>query len=166
MIPEEVWEREMKKVILAVLASILWVPALWAASGDVMAPIRQFIDGFNKGDTASGFAAYATGDVSITDEFAPFHWAGPDAAHAWAEAYDKHVKATGVTHGGVKYGSPARSETEGDLAYVVIPATYSYKEHGRSMTEKGQMTFVLHSQGGAWKISGWTWTGEQPHAAR
>ncbi len=156
----------MKKVVLVVLASVLWVPALWAAAGDVMAPIRQFIDGFNSGDTNSGFAAYATGDIQIIDEFAPYHWTGRKAAHTWADGYDKHAKATGVTGGSVKYGEPTRTEMEGDLAYVVIPTTYVYKEHGQPMKENGQMTFVLRSQAGAWKISGWTWTGEKPHPAK
>lgn len=156
----------MKKLMLAVLALVVMVPALWAAAGDVMVPIRQFIDGFNTGDTKSGFAAYATGDIGITDEFAPFHWSGPNAAHAWADGYDKHANASGVTDGVVKYGEPTRTETEGNLAYVVIPTTYLYKEHGQPMTESGQMTFVLRSQGGAWKISSWTWTGEKPHSPK
>ena len=156
----------MKKAVLALLASVLCAPALWAVSGDVMAPIRQFIDGFNKGDTTSGFAAYAKGPTSIIDEFAPFHWIGPEAAHAWADGYDKHTKASGVTDGNVQYGSATRTEIEGDAAYVIVPCTYLYKENGKSMTEKGQMTFVLSSQDGAWKISSWTWTGETPHAAK
>ena len=47
----------MKKAILATLATVLLVPAALAATpGDVTAPIRQFIDGFNSGDTASAFA--------------------------------------------------------------------------------------------------------------
>lgn len=37
---------------------------------------RQFIDGFNKGDTKSAFAAC---DISIIDEFAPHLWTGPNA---------------------------------------------------------------------------------------
>jgi hypothetical protein len=156
----------MKKVVLAVLTCVLAVPVMWAASGDTMAPIRQFIDGFNTGDTKSGFAAYATGDISITDEFAPFHWSGPDAAHSWAAGYDKHAQATGVTDGSVKYGEPTRTEMQGDLAYVIVPTTYLYKEHGQPMRESGQMTFVLRLQSGTWKIAGWTWTGEKPHPAR
>jgi hypothetical protein len=156
----------MKKAMLAVLASVLWVPALWAASSDVMAPIRQFIDGFNTGDTKSAFAAYAKGDIIIIDEFTPYHWSGPDAAHAWADGYEKHATATGVTDGSVKYGSPTRTEIEGDSAYVILPATYLYKEHGKPMVEKAQLTVVLRSEGGTWKISGWTWTGEKPHAAK
>lgn len=154
----------MKHALLA-LAAILLVPCAFAASADVMTPIRQFIDGFNNGDAKITFAAYATGDILIIDEFAPHRWAGPNAAHEWADAYDKHAHATGVSDGSVKYGKPTRTEIEGNVAYVIVPTVYNYKQDGRPTTEEGQMTFVLRVQDGAWKISAWTWSGVRPHPA-
>jgi len=134
---------------------------------DVTEPIRQFIDGFNNGDTKAGYAAYANGSITITDEFAPHLWTGRNAAHAWAADFDKHAQATGVSEGSVKYGNPTRTEVEGDLAYVVIPTTYVYKEHGKPTEEEGQMTFVLlHRRDAGWKIRAWTWTGVKPHPAK
>jgi ketosteroid isomerase-like protein len=158
----------MKKVILALLASVLLVPAgMAAAPGDVTAPIRQFIDGFNTGDVKSAYAAYATtGDILIVDEFAPHRWIGPHAAQDWAADYDKHAKATGVSDGTVKYGAPTRAEIEGEAAYVVVPTVYNYKQSGKPTTEEGQMTFVLHTEAGSWKISSWTWTGVKPHPTK
>ncbi len=157
----------MKKTIFALLLASALIPvAFAAAAGDVTAPIHQFIDGFNNGDTKSAYAAYATGDILIVDEFAPHRWTGPHAPQDWAAAYDKHAQATGVSDGSVKYGKPTRTEMEGDLAYVVLPTTYFYKEHGRAMVEEGQMTFVLHAEAGGWKISAWTWTGAKPHPAK
>jgi hypothetical protein len=62
----------MRNSILALFAGALRDPsAVAAAQSDVAAPIRQFTDGFNSGDTKSAFAAYAEGDVQIIDEFAP-----------------------------------------------------------------------------------------------
>ena len=156
----------MKKPMFILLASTLLMPTLLFAAADVTAPIHQFIDGFNKGDTASAYAAYASGDIMIVDEFAPHRWSGANAPQAWAADYDKHAQATGVSDGQVKYGAPTRTEVEGDAAYVIIPCTYSYKEHGKAMSEKGEMTFVLQNQAGAWKISAWTWSGEKPHSAK
>jgi hypothetical protein len=157
----------MRKIILAFLVCAIFTPfAMSAVTPDVMAPIRQFIDGFNKGDTKSAFAAYATGDISIVDEFAPYRWLGPHAPQDWSAAYDKHAQATGVTDGVVKYGASTRTEIANDAAYVVIPTTYLYKEHGHPMAEEGQVALVLHVQAGAWKISGWTWTGVKPHPAK
>ena len=74
--------------------------------------------------------------------------------------------ATRVTadDGTVKYGEPTRIESAGKLAYVIIPTVYTYKEHGSSMTEEGQMTFVLDHGSDGWKIRAWTWSGVKPHA--
>lgn len=157
----------MKPVFMVLLAAFLCAPAgLQAGQDDVSAPVRQFIDGFNTGNVQSAFAAYATGPITIVDEFAPHIWTGPDAAQQWANAYDKHAKATSVTDGKVTYGKPTRTEVEGDVAYVVMPTVYLYKEHGRQLREEGQMTVVLNRETGGWKIRSWTWTGVTPHRVK
>ena len=157
----------MKTTTLTLLASVLLTPAAMAApAGDPTQPIHQFIDGFNTGDIKSAFAAYAVGNISIIDEFAPHRWLGPKAPQAWAADYDKHAAAAGITDGSVKYGDPTRSEIEGNVAYVIVPTVYNYKEHGQPTTEEGEMTFVLHGGPAGWKISGWTWSGVKPHPAK
>jgi hypothetical protein len=154
----------MKKVILAMVVSALFAPAgLSAATPDVAAPIRQFIDGFNTGDLKSAYAAYSTGDIAIIDEFAPNRWLGPNAAHGWADDFQKMADANGITDPKVTYGKPKRTEIEGDSAYVIVPTVYKFKQHGKAMVEEGQMTFALRSEAGAWKIGAWTWSGVKPH---
>lgn len=156
----------MNRPTLCLMAGLLVAAtALGAAPNDPMSPVRQFIDGFNSGDTKSAFAAYATGEIAIVDEFAPHRWLGPNAAHKWAAAFEKHSAATGVTDGHVTYSEPTRVEVEGAMAYVVIPAVYTYKERGKATMEEGQMTYVLRSGANGWKITAWTWTGVKPHAA-
>ena len=71
-----------------------------------------------------------------------------------------------MSDGSVQYGDPMRTEVAGDLAYVVIPTVYSYKDHGKPTQEEGQMAFVLHRGSGGWKIRACTWTGVKPHAAK
>jgi len=143
-----------------------------AVTPDVMAPIRQFIDGFNKGDTKSAFAAYATGEInikkiiSIVDEFAPYRWLGPHAPQDWSAAYDKHAQATGVTDGCREIWRIHANRDRKRRSVRRHPTTYLYKEHGHPMAEEGQVALVLHVQAGAWKISGWTWTGVKPHPAK
>lgn len=155
----------LKKLLLSLLFSALIVPALFAAgTTGVTKPIKQFIDGFNTGDTKSAFAAYAAGEITIIDEFAPHLWQGTHAPQDWAAAYDKHSAATGVSDGNVTYGAPIVSNIEGDAAYVIIPTVYNYKEKGTAITEPGKMAFVLHLESGEWKIRAWTWTGTRPHA--
>ena len=157
----------MRKFVLSMLLSISLAPVAFAASAaDVTAPIRHFIDAFNRGDEAAAMATYAKGDIQIIDEFAPHRWFGPNAPHDWAAEYDKHAQATGVTEGRVTYGAPSRSEIEGDVAYVVMPTTYLYKERGVATVEEGQVTAVVHEEAGVWKMSAWTWTGAKPHRAK
>jgi ketosteroid isomerase-like protein len=157
----------MKQVLVVLLAVVLCAPAtIRAGQEDVSAPVRQFIDGFNTGNVQAAFAAYANGVITIVDEFAPHIWTGPDAAHQWADAYDKHARATGVTDGRVTYRQPTRTEVEGDVAYVVMPTLYVYKEQGKDLREEGQMTVVLNHQANGWKIRSWTWTGVTPHQVK
>ena len=137
-----------------------------AAGADVTVPIRQFLDGFNTGDTKTAYAAYAPGTISIIDEFAPHIWIGPKAPQDWAAEYDRHAAKTGVSGGNVSYGKPTRTEIEGDAAYVVIPTLYTYKQTGKPTAEEGQMAFALHSTKEGWKIVAWTWTGVYPHPAK
>jgi hypothetical protein len=153
------------KLAPLLFSACLLLPAPANAAGDVTQPIRQFIDGFNKGDTKSAFAAYATGTITIVDEFPPHRWVGPKAAETWAADFDKFSKANGVTDANVKYGDPTRSEVSAKAAYVIVPTVYTFKEKGQAMTEDGQMTFVLLPSGNDWKISGWTWSGVKPHPA-
>jgi hypothetical protein len=160
-------EQLMKQAAIALLAIALGAPAaVPAGTDDVSAPVRQFIDGFNTGNVQAAFATYASGTVTIVDEFAPHIWTGPDAAHQWADAYDKHAQATGVTDGKVTYGKPTRTEVDGDVAYLVLPTVYLYKEHGKPLQEEGEMTVVLNRQAGEWKIRSWTWTGKKPHPVK
>ena len=157
----------MKRATMLLLASVLAVPhAIAVGPADVRTPIHQLIDGFNNGDVKSAYAAYATGDILIVDEFAPYRWIGPHAAQQWAADYDKHAQATGVSDGLVKYGAPTRVEIESDAAYVIVPTTYLYKQRGNALREEGKMTFVLHRETEGWKISSWTWSGVRPHAAK
>ncbi len=157
----------MKQAVIVLLALALCSSAAGpAGQDDVSAPVRQFIDGFNTGNVESAFAAYATGAITIVDEFAPHIWTGPDAARQWAAAYDKHAQATGVTDGRVTYGQPSRTEVDQDVAYVILPTVYFYKEHGKPLQEEGQMTVVLNRQAAGWRIRSWTWSGVKPHPAR
>lgn len=158
----------MKLALIAMVLGVLGglCAPVSVAQQDVSAPVRQFIDGFNTGNVQSAFAAYSSGNITIIDEFAPHIWTGPDAAHQWADAYEKHAQTTGVADGKVTYSKPTRTEVDGDVAYVIMPTVYVYNEHGKPMREEGQMTVVLNHEAGGWKIRSWTWSGVKPHSPR
>jgi ketosteroid isomerase-like protein len=137
-----------------------------APPADLIAPIQQFMDAFNKGDMAGAAATHAAdADTVIIDEVAPFAWHGPDAFKAWAAALDEDSKKQGLSAQKVTIGAPSRTELAGELAYVVVPAVYSFTKAGVAMRESAQMTFVLRKGTRGWLIHGWTWTGPRPTRA-
>jgi len=137
--------------------------AAQSTDADFVAPIKKFIDSFNKGDAAGAAATHiADADTAIVDEVPPFAWRGPKAFESWAAALDAYGKANGQTDQSVTLSAPTRIETHADHAYVVVPSVYTFKEKGVAMREAGHMTFVLKKSTGGWLIHGWTWTGPKP----
>ena len=148
-------------IIGLALALSLAAPGAALASDQVEAPIRGFIAAFNKGDV-KGAEAMHTADVVIVDEPPPFRWIGPGAFGKWVADLLADEKKIGRADGGVTLGAFKREEVDGDHAYVVVEATYAFKDKGVPMKEPSQMTFGLRKVGGAWKIAAWTWTGPRP----
>ena len=141
--------------------SLLAPGAALAANAQVEAPIRAFVAAFNAGDIKAAEATH-TADVIILDEPPPFRWIGPGAFQKWVADLTADEKKIGRSDGAVSLGAFKREEVAGDHAYVIVEATYAFKDKGVPMKEPSQMTFGLHKVGGAWKISAWTWTGPRP----
>ena len=59
-----------------------------------------------------------------------------------------------------------RENTNVVVPTVYLYTVYLYKEHGKPLVEEGQITAVLHAEGGQWKICSWTWAGVKPHAPK
>jgi len=149
--------------VVAAMA-LSFAPAAFAdAKSDAVATITKFITAFNKGDQAAANATH-TSDASIVDEVPPHAWSGAKALDAWSADFDKNAKTEGVTDPLVKISKPTRALVEGDSAYIIVPAAYTYKQKGKPMIENGQMTFALRKGSDGWKISAWTWSGPNPHA--
>jgi hypothetical protein len=154
----------MKTTILglACLAAFSTASAATAANAQLEVPIHQFIDAFNKGDMKGAAATHVATGVSIIDEVPPHLWQGPKAFATWAADLTKNDKAAGISDEKVTLGAVTREVVSGQTAYVVIAATYSFKQKGVAMHEPAQMTFAMKMSGEAWKIVGWTWTGPDP----
>ena len=151
-------------VVLACLATVATTSA-HARDAAVEAPITKFVTAFNKGDVATAQTTMAD-SLTITDEVAPFTWSGADAFGKWGADYEVDAKAKGISEPSVTIGTPTRELVEGDHAYVIVPATYRFKQKGVKMAEVAQMTFSLARGAGGWKINGWTWTGPNPSRAK
>lgn len=148
----------MRALLLALaLAFSMGSVAAAAENGAVMATVHQFIDGLNKGDMKAALSACAA-PASVIDEFPPHEWQGPTACADWARDYAADSKRQGVTGGVVTLGTPWHVDVSDDRAYVVVPANYSYKQHGKSAAESGSIfTVALRKTAQGWRITGWTW---------
>jgi ketosteroid isomerase-like protein len=154
------------------LGAVVWLVMGAAATAQttdaqLMAPIQKFIDAFNKGDMAAASATHAAeADLVIIDEVPPYLWRGSQAFKAWSADLDSDAKKQGITEPMVTISAPTRTETNGDHAYVVVPAIYTYRQGGMAMREQAQMTVTLQKGAGGWLIHGWTWTGPKPRPAK
>jgi hypothetical protein len=147
------------RTLIALVVAAFAVGSAWAsAKDDVMVPVRQFVDGFNKGDVKTALAACAD-QTSILDEFPPHEWHGPGACSTWADAFDADAKKNGITDGKVALGKPRHIDITADRAYVVVPASYSYKQKGKPAKETGStLTIALQKDATGWRMTGWAWT--------
>jgi len=154
----------MKYPILGVVACMVLGGSAGAAAPNdpLTAPIRQFVDSFNKGDMAAAAATHAPSDPAIIDEVAPHLWRGPGALQAWSGDLASDAQKRGVSDSWVTLGPPTREEINGDRGYVVMPALYTFKERGVAMREAAQITVALQKTSTGWLISGWAWSGPKP----
>ena len=159
----------MKTMIVASLAlagSAVASPSLAAADPQITATIHQFIDAFDKGDIKTAAATHLSTGVTIIDEVPPHLWQGPNGFMSWAGDLTKDDKAAGISGEAVTLGVVKRQVVSGDMAYVIVEATYSFKQGGKSLREPSQMTYALKKTAQGWKIAAWTWTGPPPTPAK
>jgi ketosteroid isomerase-like protein len=155
--------RSARPLILAAGLIGLAGATLASPANGPAAVVRESFDAFNRGDMAAVQATLAP-EVSIVDNFAPHEWHGPNALQSWGSDFDKMSKAKGLTDGKIVNLSVIRTDVDGDTAYVVIKADFNYRLHGRRTSEPGKEAVSLRKGEGGWKITGWGWAGDVPHA--
>lgn len=119
--------------------------------------VRNYIDAFNRGDAACMAECFAE-EGAILDGMAPHLWIGRAAASDWY----RDVLAEGAHLGAGDYhatiGEPVHNSVSGNSAYLVAPASMTFKLKGRPIRQTGAtFTFALKKQGGEWRIAAWAW---------
>ena len=151
----------MKSCMILTGALLLaFAPGAWAGDAGVDAVIRQFADALHAGDMKAAKALLAK-RVIIFDDTAPYYWGGSNAMENWLADRGKETTADGVTDGDAVLGQITREVVSGNHAYVIVPATYSYKQKGVAMRQPSQLTYILNKDASGWKIASWTWTGPE-----
>ena len=148
----------MRRLMLAVALAVAATPAAASEQTDVMATVHQFTDGLNKGDTKTALAVCAA-PSSIIDEFPPYAWQGATACADWARDFEAFNTTNGITVPIATLANPRHVDITGEHAYVVVPATYTYKQNGKKVTEAGSMlTVALQKTATGWLITSWAWS--------
>ena len=134
-------------------------------TAEAMAPVRAFIDSFNKGDMKAAAAQTSPDGMLIIDEIAPFTWSGPKAFDTWGKTLEESDKAAGNTDAQVADGKPIRVVVSADHAYVVLPAVYTFRQKDVAMRESAQMALTLEKGKTGWLITSFAWAGARPRPA-
>ena len=125
---------------------------------DAVSIVYRYIQAFNKGDGKSMAACFAV-PGSILDGMAPHVWHGPTAAEDWYKEVLVEAQHVGASDYFVTLGSPLHVNVTGDTAYVVLPASMTFKLKGKQITQSGAIfTTALRKTEDGWRIASWAWT--------
>ena len=102
---------------------LLSVPAgAQTQDAQLMAPIKKFVDSFNKGDMAGAAATHAAdADLAITDEVPPFLWRGAQAFKSWSTDLDADAIVLGAKGRGALLTAILGSVVSAVLATSTVP---------------------------------------------
>ena len=141
----------------AIAASLACTATMAHASeaDSVKQTVRTWFAKFNAGDGA-GALALNTENGSIIDEFAPFRWT---RFADWFKDYDAYAQTNGITASKIRIGNFTHVNVDGGRAYVVVPATYVFRENGRPHSEPATDVLSLEKINGSWRITSAAWLG-------
>jgi hypothetical protein len=121
----------------------------------MMAPIDRVAALIASGGAGSAAEAFASSDVTILENFAPYLFTGPAAVAAWMLGMQAHL--SGVTALRHRFGQPQNFSRTGELVFLSLPTQWSGFAGGRAFTELGGWCFVLTKQAHEWRIRNYGW---------
>lgn len=122
-----------------------------------MDAVRRYVSAFNNGDPGAMAATFAV-PGTILDGMAPHVWHGSKATQDWYQDVLVEGQQHGASHYAVSLGEPRHVNVTGDNAYVVVPATMTFKVHGKQITQTGAtFTVALVRLAEGWRIAAWAW---------
>jgi hypothetical protein len=98
---------------------------------------------------------FASGNVTIIENFAPYLFEGPGAVGAWSKGMRAHLACvTSLRH---SFGQAHDFSRTGDQATFSLPTIWRGMVRGKPFTERGGWAFVLTKQKGVWRVRGYGW---------
>jgi hypothetical protein len=131
-----------------------------APSAAMMAPVRQLAAFMSTLPTGTHATMFATHDVCIVENFAPFIFKGPNAVARWESGFRAH--AAELTDLAASFDAAHDFSAVGNRVYFALPTTWTGRDGGRHFEEHGVWSFVLERTSApegdpAWRIVGYGW---------
>ena len=124
---------------------------------DMMAPVQDLARSMAKGDGSGLDEVFVEDGAVILENFAPFLFVGICAVSRWSDMFQRHVIVDELSELQWRFGEAQDFAQEDDVAYFVLPTTWTGKSHGRPFSEDGGWAFVLEEAGGRWRIRSYAW---------
>lgn len=146
----------MHRIIAALFTAVVMAGSASASDKiDVMRPVREFVDSFNRGDVKAACA----NQLTIIDEFPPYLWQGATACADWSNDFDVFREKNGIVDPKITLGLGQYIDVVGDRAYVVVQAHLTFKQNGKRVSERDPLlTVSLQKIADTWRIAGWAWS--------
>lgn len=126
-------------------------------SADPVSAVQQYIDAFNKAEVKA-MAAMCADPMSILDGMAPHVWHGASATRDWYRDVLIEGEHVGAKEYQVTLGKPLHANVTGDAAYVVVPATMTFKLQSKQVTQSGALfTVAMRKLPAGWRLASWAW---------
>ena len=120
----------------------------------MLEPVEKIARFIATGDEAC-LSAFATSDVVILENFAPYLFTGPDAVVRWAKGMREHASTLGgLEH---RFGEPQDFTSDGERAFFSLPTHWHGTTNGRPFQEDGGWSFLLVKQDGGWRVKCYGW---------
>ncbi len=119
--------------------------------------VLQYMEAFNRGDSEAMAAKFAVPGL-ILDGMAPHVWHGPTATQDWYRDVLVEGEHAGASDYVITLGEPRHVNVTGDSAYVVVPASMTFKIRGKQVTQSDAIfTVALRKLTEGWRIAAWAW---------
>jgi SnoaL-like domain len=145
----------LASMIVAVVATLSSQRMFAADKDDIAATIQQFANNLDPKTIDKGLAT-CDSTTNIIDEFPPYVW---NSCGDWVKAFGEYNEKNGISDADAKVGAPWSVDVEGDRAYAVSPATYTFKQNGKAMKEAhAVLTAAFRKTDSGWKMTAWSWS--------
>jgi len=145
---------------IALGANLAFAAAASRADGPdeaMLRPVRELVSFMITLDAAHLRRSFASSDVTVMENFAPYLFIGPGARRLWEEGFRRHAADGHLSELAADLGKAATFERQHDRVYFSLPTTWTGKSGGRKFIEHGAWAFVLTSTRDGWRIRNYSW---------